>query len=115
MGAISACEKGIEWQRALGMFVAMRAASVVQDAISYSSAISACEKRGKWQCALCLFVAMGIATVRRDAITYNSAISACEKSSEWEYSWHVRRNAGCFRDTEHHHLHFRDQCLRKRW
>ena len=62
--AISACEKGGQWQRALALFGDMRKvgvtrrlgsvcrAGVTPSVISFSAAISACEKGGQWQHAL---------------------------------------------------------------
>ncbi len=43
--AISACEKGQQWQRALQLLEATQADGVELDVISYNAAISACEKR----------------------------------------------------------------------
>ena len=50
--AISACEKGQHWQRALELLEDRRAAGITSNVISYSAAISACEKRQQWQAAL---------------------------------------------------------------
>ena len=47
--AISACEKGGQWQRALSLFDDMCKAGVSMDVISFNAAISAFEKRGQWQ------------------------------------------------------------------
>ena len=50
--AISACEKGDQWQEALGLLVGMQKAELVPDAISYKAAIGAFEKGEQWQHAL---------------------------------------------------------------
>ena len=42
--AISACEKGGQWQRALQLLEDMQAKGIPADTITYSAAISACEK-----------------------------------------------------------------------
>ncbi len=50
--AISACEKGWQWERARELFRAMPACGVQADVITYSAAISACEKGGQGERAL---------------------------------------------------------------
>ena len=50
--AISACEKGHEWQRALQLLEEMATAGVAPNVYSYSAAISACEKGARWEEAL---------------------------------------------------------------
>eukprot|EP00933_Yihiella_yeosuensis_P031303 TRINITY_DN2485_c0_g1_i2.p1 TRINITY_DN2485_c0_g1~~TRINITY_DN2485_c0_g1_i2.p1 ORF type:complete len:124 (-),score=17.26 TRINITY_DN2485_c0_g1_i2:130-501(-) len=50
--AISACEKGGQWQLALNLLSLMPQSKIVPDAICYNAAISACEKGGQWQLAL---------------------------------------------------------------
>ncbi|CAE8656581.1 unnamed protein product [Polarella glacialis] len=82
--AISACEKGGQWQVALNLLSLVPEARVVPDKISYNAAISACEKGGQWQLALNLLSLMPEARVMPDEITYNAAISACERSQQLE-------------------------------
>ena len=45
--AISVCEKGGRWQRALCLLDDMCKAGVTMDVISFSATISACEKDGQ--------------------------------------------------------------------
>lgn len=40
---ISACEKGCQWQRGLGVLAAMLVAKILPNVISFSAAIGACE------------------------------------------------------------------------
>ena len=73
------CEKGQEWQRALGLLSAMVRAKVEANTISYNAAISACEKGQQWQLALGLLSRMEQAEVEANTIRYTAAIIACEK------------------------------------
>ena len=82
--AISACEKGGEWQKALKLFEAMLKATVAPNVFSYNATISACEKGGQWQQALNSFEEMPKATVAPDVISYSATISACEKGGQWQ-------------------------------
>ena len=82
--AISACEKGAQWERALTLFQAMPKAKIPSDVISCNAAISACEKGGQWEQALTLFHAMPKEKILSDVISYSAAISACEKGGQWE-------------------------------
>ena len=45
--AISACEKGGQWEPALQLLEEMKSSGIEPDVISYSAAISACEKGGR--------------------------------------------------------------------
>ncbi len=47
--AISACEKGGQWQRALDLLARCESAGIKPNVITYNSAISACEKGRQWQ------------------------------------------------------------------
>ena len=46
--AISACEKGEQWQQALDLFVAEQSVELLPDVITCNTSI-ACEKREQWQ------------------------------------------------------------------
>eukprot|EP00913_Durusdinium_trenchii_P025930 g24331.t1 len=75
--AISACEKGGNWELALNLFsTAMPEAKVQPNTFSYNAAISACEKVGRWEDALTLFAAMPSAVVEPDVLTCSALISA---------------------------------------
>ena len=52
--AISPCEKGGQWQKALALLWEMPEKQLEPVVISYSAAISACEKGEQWQQALAL-------------------------------------------------------------
>merc|ERR1711971_1152587 len=74
--AISACEKGGQWRRALLLLNDIGLACVTADSISFSAAISACEKDGQWHHASLLLEDMGLACMPIDAIALNGAMSA---------------------------------------
>jgi len=56
--AISACEKGLQWQQVLVLLAEMPTATLDIDAISYNSAINACDRAGQWQASLRLLQVM---------------------------------------------------------
>ena len=57
--AISACEKGGQWQRAAPLLHVMRREGPPHNVVSCRAAISACEKSGQWHCAEPLFEKRG--------------------------------------------------------
>ena len=76
----SACEKGGQWQHALGLFVKMPHHNLLSNVFNYNSTISACEKGGQWQ------QAMRHNYLFPDVSTYSSAIIACEKLGKWKHA-----------------------------
>ena len=49
IAAISACEKGEQWQQALDLFVAEQSVKLLPDVITCIASISARVKREQWQ------------------------------------------------------------------
>ncbi|CAJ1436912.1 unnamed protein product [Effrenium voratum] len=82
--AISGCEKGYQWARALGLVAWMRLLRLQPNTTGCNSAISACEKGFAWRWALQLLRGMVGAAVESTETTINSLCSACEKSSIWQ-------------------------------
>ena len=68
--AISACEKGGQWQRALQLMEDVQAEGIPAGAITYSAAISACENGRRWQQALHLMGNMQAEGIPADTNTY---------------------------------------------
>ena len=84
--AMSACEKGEQWQHALGPLVEMRHKALLPYVISYKSGISVFIKFGQWQHALELLVRMLHNDSLPDVISYSCAISACGKVEQWQHA-----------------------------
>jgi pentatricopeptide repeat protein len=80
--AISACEKGSQWQRALDLLKEMREQDVQPDLPCFNAAISACEKGSQYQRALELLDEIQEQGLEPDAISFSAAISACERAGE---------------------------------
>ena len=80
-GAISACEKGEQWQQALDLVVAEQSVELLPGVITCNASISAREKREQWQQALGL---PGSLVVFPNSVTYSAAITACEKGVQWQ-------------------------------
>jgi pentatricopeptide repeat domain-containing protein 1 len=47
--AVSACEKGTQWQQAIGLLAFMQQSGLAPDVITYNAAVRACEKGARWQ------------------------------------------------------------------
>merc|ERR1712032_1644394 len=84
--AISACEKGGQWQQALSLLSEKLESKLEPDIISYSAGITACEKGGAWHLALSLLIGMRESKLDPDVATYSDAISACEEGGQWLHS-----------------------------
>eukprot|EP00439_Symbiodinium_sp_Y106_P065834 s838_g10.t1 len=82
--AIGALGKGRQWQKALGLFFGLQAATVDKDLVSYNTAINACKDAGRWAVALSLLSEVLSCGLQADVITFNAAIGACEKSGQWQ-------------------------------
>ena len=81
--AISACEKGGQWERALSLLTEMRAQGVEPNVISFNAAISACDKGAQWEHALELLKEMQARGLQPGEIAFSAAISACAQREEW--------------------------------
>ncbi|CAE7202529.1 KLHL4 [Symbiodinium natans] len=81
--AISACEKGFEWNWALELVCRMDAAALVPNTTCYNSAISACEKGFSWLHALALLQVMASLHVQSDETSVNATASSLEKCTQW--------------------------------
>ena len=67
--AISACEKGAQWEKALELLNAMASSGLRRNAIVYSAAISACGAGRQWDKALELLDEMASVKVSPNTIT----------------------------------------------
>ncbi|CAJ1421226.1 unnamed protein product [Effrenium voratum] len=77
--AISACERGGEWQLAMAVWQQMDEETI----ITFNALISACEKGAQWQMALSVLNHAKESRVRPDVTSFNASISACEKGTQW--------------------------------
>eukprot|EP00434_Breviolum_minutum_P000197 symbB.v1.2.000166.t1/scaffold9.1/size550961/22 len=82
--AVSACEKGQQWQRALQLFFEARTRQGRPDVILLGASISACEKGRQWQHALSLLKDAQSSNLFPDTTSFNATLSAVGKSFYWE-------------------------------
>ena len=82
--AISACEKGGEWELACSIFHSSLSDACTPNTITMDSCISAGEKAGQWQLALQVLGSMCSFQVEKVDVSCNAAISACEKAARWQ-------------------------------
>eukprot|EP00435_Cladocopium_sp_Y103_P013687 s1654_g3.t1 len=83
--AISACEKGGQWQLALHLLQRMSARHLRADAVALSAAMSACEKAGEWQTALALLQPTldSSRTSTDRGCAFSAALGAAEHGMAW--------------------------------
>ncbi|CAJ1353554.1 unnamed protein product, partial [Effrenium voratum] len=79
--AVSACEKGAQWQIALALLQELAAGSLRPNLLVCNAAISACDKGNRWRHAVQLLALMQSTGIQADMITYCAALSAC--GSQW--------------------------------
>ena len=87
--AISACEKGQQWERALGLLAQMEEHGVQPNVISYSAAISACEKGQQWERALALLAQMEARGLELGVATFTAVMQVLVSSSQLDEAFHL--------------------------
>ncbi|CAE8598249.1 unnamed protein product, partial [Polarella glacialis] len=97
--AISCCEKGGQWQKALQLLHEAQCEPRLKvSIITYNAAISACEKAGQWERSLRLLWGLQDAALAPDVVTYSAAISSLASSpssASWSLALQLlRRSAG---------------------
>ncbi|CAL1131192.1 unnamed protein product [Cladocopium goreaui] len=81
--AISACNKGEEWQRALQLLSNLPQAQLLPDVVTFNTASSACGKVSEWQRSLTLLQQMQDLQLEATVISFGAALSAAEKGQQW--------------------------------
>ena len=91
--AVSACEKGLQWERSLRFFDEAGQIGLRSDLTLWNAAASACEKTGEWQRALRFLPEMQRSGLRADLVTLSVAIGACQQTQRWEGALHLLGSA----------------------
>lgn len=76
--AVSACEKGGQWQIALYLLDEMPLVKVTPEVNAYCAAMTACERGGQWQAALSLFQQMQTNQISANNVAYNALLNSAE-------------------------------------
>ena len=82
---LSACERGKDLPRALGLLQEMISEGVARDVITWNTIISVCKECGDWSRACALLDEMrAVDGIAPDTISYNAAVAACAKAGAVE-------------------------------
>ena len=95
--AISACQKGWQWERAVALLADMQRDGVKPNTITYNALLSACAREGRWEEALALLQDMKVGGCPPDMVSFNAAHEACQNAGRWEAAGAVAagRDAAC--------------------
>ncbi|CAK0789454.1 unnamed protein product [Prorocentrum cordatum] len=105
--AVSACERGGQWARALAVLRelgGLRVEVCLSDVIAYSAAISACARGRRWENAVELFAEMCRGRVQPDAVGCSAVLGACSQPGQALQVFHemrarrLRPDAGTYED-----------------
>lgn len=81
--AISACDKGSQWQQSLDLLKLMVRRKVPPDRVCFSSATSACGRAMRWDHALALLASMPAMQLVPDFVSRSTVVAACASALSW--------------------------------
>ena len=110
--AISACEKGQQWQRALSLLVLVQQTRVLPGVISYSALISACEKGQRGQQALGLLALIQQTAILPRFISIQPP-SVLVRSLQWQQAPSFGCDAADYCSAWRHLILSRVRCLQE--
>eukprot|EP00439_Symbiodinium_sp_Y106_P033200 s3764_g3.t6 len=81
---ISACEKGLQWQRAVGLFAELLQSAQLPDIMAFNAAINACKKEDRWCEATQLASLMKEMGLEPDVNTFIALAASMERTGQWQ-------------------------------